>query len=82
MDYAEDSESFAEEPHSLQLVIAEVAERNPEQFVDFSLQRLENEYVGTSLLLTHLDIDSERMKQADGYSRAADVVASRILDAD
>ncbi|ELY99597.1 P-loop NTPase [Natrialba aegyptia] len=82
LDYAEDSESFAEEPHGLQLVIAEVAERNPDQFVDFCLQRLENEYVGTSLLPTHLDIDSERMKQADGYSTATNVVASRILDAD
>ena len=82
LDYAECRENISAEPYGVELVIAETAERNPEQFVDFCLQRLENGYTGISLLPTHLDIDSERMKQAEEYIDAANEVASHILDAD
>ncbi|WP_201287901.1 ATP-binding protein [Salinirussus salinus] len=82
LDYAEDRENFANEPHGLKLAIEEVAERDPEQFVDFCLQRLENGHTGTSILPAHIDVDTERMTQAEGYSNAVDEVASRILDAD
>ncbi|WP_363466933.1 ATP-binding protein [Halogeometricum borinquense] len=82
LDYAEDRENLSNEPHGLQLAIEEIAERNPEQFVEFCLQRLENGHTGTSILPTHIDVDTERMTQAEGYSDAADEVASRILDAD
>lgn len=82
LDYAEDRENLSNEPHGLQFVIEEVAERNPKQFVDFSLQRLENGHTGVSILPPHIDVDTERMTQAEEYSDAADEVASRILDAD
>ncbi|QIB76503.1 ATP-binding protein [Halogeometricum borinquense] len=82
LDYAEDRENLSNEPHGLQLAIEEIAERNPEQFVEFCLQRLENGHTGTSILPTHIDVDTERMTQAEGYSDAEDEVASRILDAD
>lgn len=82
LDYAEDRENLGNEPHGLQLAIEEVAEQNPEQFVDFCLQRLENGYTGISILPAHIDVDFERMKQADGYNNAADEVASCIFDAD
>jgi len=82
LDYTEKRENLASEPHSLQLVIAEVAERNPEQFVNFTLQRLENEYTGVSLLPTHLDVETDRMKEADSYDAAVNKVCERILDTD
>ena len=80
LDYAEDRENLANEPHGLQLAIEEVAERDPEQFVDFCLQRLENGHTGISILPDHIDVDTERMTQAEGYNNAVDEVASRILD--
>ena len=82
LDYAEDIENFAAEPHRVQLVIKEVAERNPEQFVDFAYQRLENEHAGVSLLPTHLDTDADRMKEADSYDAAVNKVCEKILDTD
>lgn len=82
LDYAEDRKNLANEPHGLQLAIEEIAERNPEQFVDFCLQRLENGHTGTSILPAHIDVDTERMTQAEGYSDAVDEIASCILDAD
>lgn len=82
LDYAEKRENLASESHSVQLVIAEVAERDPEQFVDFTLQRLENEYTGVSLLPTYLNIVTDRMKEADNYDTAVKKVCERILDTD
>lgn len=82
LDYAEKRENLASESHSVELVIQEVAERNPEQFVDFALQRLENEYTGVSLLPTHLDIETDRMKEADSYESALSKICERILDTD
>ncbi|WP_255194639.1 ATP-binding protein [Natronobeatus ordinarius] len=82
LDYTEKRENLTSEPHSLQLVIAEIAERNPEQFVNFTLQRLENEYTGVSLLPTHLDVETDRMKEADSYDAAVNEVCQRILDTD
>lgn len=82
LDYAEKRENLASESHSIELVIQEVAERNPEQFVDFALQRLENEYTRVSLLPTHLDIETDRMKKADSYESAVSKICDRILDTD
>ncbi|MBX0325191.1 hypothetical protein EGH21_19380 [Halomicroarcula sp. F13] len=82
LDYAEKRENLASESHSVQLVIEEVAERDPEQFVDFALQRLENEYTGVSLLPTHLDIETDRMKTAESYESAVSKICERILDTD
>jgi len=82
LNYAEKRDNLASESHSVELVIQEVAERNPEQFVDFALQRLENEYTGVSLLPTHLDIETDRMKEADSYESALSKICDRILDTD
>jgi len=82
LDYAEERENLASEPYGIELVIAEIAERNPERFVDFCLQRLEKEYVGISLLPTHLDIYTDRMKESDGYEDAVEKVCECILDTD
>jgi len=82
LDYAEGRENLASESHSVQLLIEEVAERDPEQFVEFTLQRLENEYTGVSLLPTHLDIEIDRMREADSYESAVSKVCGRILDTD
>jgi len=82
LEYAVERENLASESHSIQYVIEEVAERYPEQFVNFTLQRLENEYTGVSLLPTHLDIETDRMKEADGYESAVSKVCERILDTD
>ena len=82
LGYAEKRENLASEPHSVELVIQEVAERNPERFVDFALQRLEHEYTGASLLPTHLDIETDRMKEADSYESAVGKIRERILDTD
>ena len=82
LDYAEKRENLASESHIVELVIQEVAEWNPEQFVDFALQRLENEYTGVSLLPTHLDIETDRMKEVDSYEYAVSKICDRILDTD
>jgi hypothetical protein len=82
LDYLEDRENLTSEPHSIEFVIAEMAERTPEQFVDFCLQRVENEFVGVSLLPSHLNIDTDRMRDADGYDGAVEKVCERILDSD
>ena len=82
LGYAEKRENLASESHSVELVIQEVAERNPEQFVDFALQRLEHEYTGVSLLPTHLDIETDRMKETDSYESAVGKIRERILDTD
>lgn len=82
LDYVEKKENLASESHSIELVIQEVAERNPERFVDFALQRLEYEYTGVSLLPTHLDIEIDRMKEADSYEAAVSKLCDRILDTD
>lgn len=82
LDYARGRERLGSEPHSINYVIAESAERDPEQFVDFCLQRIENEYIGTALLPPHLDIDTERMRQADTYDDAINKISERILDID
>ena len=82
LDYAEKRENLDSESHNVQLVIKEVAERDAEQLVDFTLQRLENEYTGVSLLPTHLNIETDRMKEADSYESAVSKVCERILDTD
>jgi hypothetical protein len=82
LDYLEGQENLASESHSIEYVIAEIAERDPERFVDFCLQRLENGFTGISLLPSHLDIDTDRMKKADGYDDAVERVCDRVLDTD
>jgi len=82
LDYARGRERLGSEPHSINYVIAESAEQDPKQFVDFCFQRIENEYIGTALLPSHLDIDTERMKQAGSYDDAIQEVSEQILDTD
>ena len=82
LDYLKGKENLASESHSIEFVIEEVAERDPEQFVGFCLQRIENEFVGVSLLPSHLDIDIDRMREADGYDDAVEKVCDRILDSE
>ena len=82
LDYIEGKEKLASEPHSIDFVITETVERNPEEFVDFCLQRIDHEYVGISLLPSHLDVDIDRMRAADGYDNAVNRVCERILDTD
>lgn len=82
LDYAEKRENLVSESHSVRLIIEEVAERDPKQFVEFTLQRLENEYTGVSLLPTHLDIETDQMKEADSYESAVSKVCELILDTD
>lgn len=82
LGYAENKERLDSESHGVMLVIQEVAERDPEQFVNFAVQRLENDNTGTSLLPTHLEIEVDRMKEADGYESAVNKICDRILSTD
>lgn len=80
LSYAEDRRRLGNESYSVELAIAEAAARYPERFVAFCVNRCENEFTGVSLLPPHLDIDTERMQDSEGYDTAVARVCDLIMD--
>lgn len=80
--YSKESGNLSNESHAVSLVITEIAARYPDRFVEFCIARCENEYTGTALLPSHIDINTERMRTADEYDQAVEHLSEIIIDVD
>jgi len=70
------------EPHHLQQMVAEFAERDPLAFIEFCSSRADRLDSHLDLLPLHMDVDRERMRQSEDYDAAVQTVGNLVLDTD
>lgn len=68
--------------YQLQQMVAEFAERRPLDFVEFCIRRAERLDDQIDLLPLHMDVDTERMREAEDYDAAVQAVGNLVLETD
>lgn len=71
-----------DEPRQLRQIVAEFAERHPLAFVDFCSRRAERLESHLDLLPRHMDVDTERMREAEEYDTAVQTAGNLVIDMD
>jgi hypothetical protein len=80
-DYVVEFDQLSES-HQLQQIVAEFAERSPLAFVEFCHSRADRLHSHLELLPLHMDMDTQRMRQAEDYDAAVQTVSNLVLDTD
>lgn len=81
LNYAVEFESLSE-PYQLQQIVAEVAARQPTDFVEFCIKRADRSPDRSNLLPRHMDVNRERMRESEDYDMAVQKVANTVIDTD
>lgn len=81
MDYAVEFDRLGES-HQLQQLVVEFAERHPLDFVEFYIRRTDCLDSHMDLLPLHIDVETERMREAEQYDAAVQTVGNLVLDTD
>ena len=70
------------QPHQLQQHITEVAERYPLAFVEFYIDRVYDDPSRLEQLPYHMEVNTGRMRDGEGYEEAVRTVRDIVLDTD
>lgn len=81
MDYVVEFDRLGES-HQLQQMVEEFSERRPLDFVEFCIQRSDRLDGQMDLLPRHMDVDTERMREAEDYDAAVQTIGNLVLDTD
>lgn len=81
MDYVVGFDRLGE-PYQLQQMVAEFAERYPLSFVEYCNSRADRLDSHLDLLPRHMDVDTERMRQAEDYDAAVQTISNLVVDTD
>lgn len=71
-----------DQPHRLQQLVTEVAERYPLVFVEFCIDRVHDDSSRLDQLPYHMEVDTERMRGGERYEEAIRAVRDLVVDAD
>lgn len=71
-----------DQPHRVQQLVTEVAERYPLLFVEFCIDRVHDDPSRLDQLPYHMEVDAERMRGGEGYEEAVRAVRDLVVDTD
>jgi hypothetical protein len=71
-----------DQPHRVQQLVTEVAERYPLLFIEFCIDRVHNDPSRLDQLPYHMEVDAERMRGGEGYEEAVQALRDLVVDTD